>query len=87
LDTDFRIIPLLLLIGGLAFIIYAWAKGWFKGARRGSFTSQAVMHDWLNEDKQDAIEYVMDGEEEKQKKDARTDEGPETALEDQDESP
>jgi len=87
LDTDFRIVPLLLLIGGLVFIIYAWARGWFKGVRRGSFTSQTVVHDWLNEDKQDAIEYVMDGEEEKQKKDARTDDVPETTLDDQDESP
>jgi hypothetical protein len=87
LNNDFRIIPLLLLIGGLVFIIYAWAKGWFKGVRRGSFTSQAVMHDWLNEDKQDAIEYMMDGEEEKQKKDARSGEEPEPTLEDPDESP
>ncbi len=70
MDTIFRVIPLLVIGGGLAFVIYAWAKGWFKGVRRGAFTSQAVMHDWLNQDKRDALEYVMDDEEEKDKKDA-----------------
>ncbi len=70
MDTDFRIIPLLLIGGGLVFFIYAWAKGWLKGARRGSFTSQVIMHDWLNQDKREAMEYVMDEDEKKDKKDA-----------------
>lgn len=72
MDTDFRIIPLIVIAGVLVFIIYAWARGWFKGVRRGSFTGQAVMHDWLNQDKQDAMEYVIDQDEEKDKKDAHS---------------
>jgi hypothetical protein len=87
LDSDFRVIPLLLIGGGLVFVIYAWAKGWFKGARRGAFTSQAVMHDWLNQDKRDAMEYVMDEDEEKDKKDALSGEGEESGDADAEESP
>lgn len=86
MDSDFRIIPLLLIGGGLVFVIYAWAKGWFKDVRRGSFTSQSVMHDWLNQDKRDALEYVMDEDENKDKKDALSGEDEETG-DDVEESP
>ena len=66
MEMAIRILPFLILGGGLVFVIYAWAKGWFKGARRGSFTGQVVMHDWLNKDKREALEYVMDEDEEKE---------------------
>lgn len=87
MDTVIRIIPLLILGGGLVFIIYAWAKGWLKGARRGSFTGQVIMHDWLNKDKQEALEYVIDEDEEKDKKDAQSGEGEDPGKEDGDISP
>lgn len=69
MDTIIRIIPFLILGGVLAFVIYAWAKGWLKYAKRGSFTSQVIMHDWLNQEKREALEYVIDEQEEKEKKD------------------
>jgi len=71
MDATIRILVLLLVIGGVIFVIFAWAKGWLKGAgSRGSFTSQVIMHDMLNKSKQKAMEYVMDEEEEKEKKNA-----------------
>jgi hypothetical protein len=63
------IVLLLLLVAFMIFVV-AWAKGWLKGVRRGSFTGQVVMHDWQNKGKQEAMEYVMDEQEEKEKKDA-----------------
>jgi len=70
LDTTFRVLVLLLIAGGVVFFIFAWAKGWLKSAGgRGSFTSQVIMHDWLNKNNE-ALEYVIDEEEEEEKKDA-----------------
>lgn len=82
MDAVIRILPLLILGGALVFIIYAWAKGWLKYAKRGSFTSQVVMHDWLNKDKREALEYVIDGEEEEDKKDAASGEGDDPGKQD-----
>ncbi|MGB2981296.1 MAG: hypothetical protein WBC77_08615 [Candidatus Zixiibacteriota bacterium] len=66
-----RMLVLLLVIGGIVFVIFAWAKGWLKGSgARGSFTSQVIMHDMLDQSKQKAMEYVIDEEEEKEKRDA-----------------
>jgi len=60
LDTTFRTLVLLLIAGGVVFFIFAWAKGWLKGAgARGSFTGQVIMHDMLNQSKQKAMEYVV----------------------------
>jgi hypothetical protein len=70
LDAIFRILVLLLITGGVVFFIFVWAKGWLKGSGRGSFTSQVIMHDMLDKSKQNAIEYVIDEEEEKEKRDA-----------------
>lgn len=81
MDTMGRILVLLLITGGIIFFIFAWAKGWLKGAQRGSFTSQVIMHDWLNKNKQNAIEYVIDEEEEKEKRDALSGEDKEPGYE------
>jgi len=82
MDVIVRLLVLLLVIGGIVFVIFAWAKGWLKGAgARGSFTSQAIMHDWLNKDKQRAVEYVMDEEEEKEKREASSGEDKEPGHE------
>jgi hypothetical protein len=71
MDATIRILVVLLVIGGVVFVIYAWAKGWLRGSgARGSFTGQVIMHDMLNQSKQKAMEYHMDGEEEKEKRDA-----------------
>ena len=71
MDTTFRILVILLVTGGLVLVVFAWAKGWLRGAGiRGSFTSQVIMHDMLNQSKQKALEYVMDEEEEKEKREA-----------------
>ena len=78
MDTVMRALVLLLVIGSFVFVIFAWAKGWLKGSgARGSFTGQVIMHDWLNQDKQKAIEYVVDEQEEKEKKDASSGENKE----------
>jgi hypothetical protein len=69
-SPEATIVVLLLALAAFMFFIVAWAKGWLKGVRRGSFTGQVVMHDWQNKGKQDAMEYVMDEQEEKDKKDA-----------------
>ena len=70
MDAVTTIVVLLLLLAVFMFLVVAWAKGWLKGVRRGSFTGQVIMHDWLNKRKQEAMEYVMDEQEEKEKKDA-----------------
>lgn len=82
MDTTFRTLVLLLIAGGVVFFIFAWAKGWLKGAgARGSFTSQVIMHDMLNQSKQKAMEYVIDEEEEKEKRDALSGEDKEPGYE------
>jgi hypothetical protein len=81
MDEIMRILAILIIAGGVAFVIFAWAKGWLKGVRRGSFTSQVTMHDWLNKDKRNAMEYVIDEEEEKEKKDALSGEDKEPGRE------
>ena len=70
MSSEMTIVVLLLLFAAFMLFIVAWAKGWLKGVRRGSFTGQVVMHDWQNKRKQEAMEYVMDEQEEKEKKDA-----------------
>lgn len=77
-----RILVLLLVIGGVLFVIFAWAKGWLKGAwARGSFTSQVIMHDWQEKSRQKAMEYYMDEQEEKEKRDASSGEDKEPQSE------
>jgi hypothetical protein len=80
-----RTLIVLLVAGGIIFVIYAWAKGWLKGAgARGSFTSQVIMHDLLEKSKQKAMEYYMDEQEEKEKKDAWSGEDDEQGSEEED---
>jgi 3-phosphoglycerate kinase len=88
MDATLKILVLLLIVGGVVFFIFAWAKGWLKGAGRGSFTSQVIMHDMLDKSKQKAMEYVIDKEGEKEKKDALSgkDKKPEDEEEGDDES-
>lgn len=82
MDAIVRLLVLLLVVGAIVFVIFAWAKGWLKGAgARGSFTGQVIMHDWLNKDKQEAVEYVMDEEEEKGKRDVSSGEDKEPGRE------
>ncbi len=71
MDTILRTFVVLLVAGGIVFFVYAWAKGWLKGAGgRGSFTSQVIMHDLVQKNKQKAMEYHMDKQEEKEKRNA-----------------
>ncbi|UCB52724.1 MAG: hypothetical protein JSV10_01125 [Candidatus Zixiibacteriota bacterium] len=71
MEAIVRMLVLLLVIGAIVFVIFAWAKGWLKGAgTRGSFTGQVIMHDMSARARQKAMEYVMDEQEEKEKKDA-----------------
>jgi hypothetical protein len=71
MDTILGALVLLLVAGVILFVIYAWAKGWLRGAgARGSFTSRVIMHDMLEKSKQRAMEYHMDEEEEREKREA-----------------
>jgi hypothetical protein len=70
MDATLKILVLLFIFMGVVFFIFAWAKGWLKGAARGSFTSQVLMHDMLDKSKQKSIEYIIDEEEEREKRDA-----------------
>jgi hypothetical protein len=81
MDAALRMLVLVIVIGGVIFVIFAWAKGWLKGAGRGSFTGQVIMHDMLNQSKQKAMEYVIEEEEEKDKKDALSGEDKEPGYE------
>ncbi len=82
MDAAMRMLVLLLVIGGIVFVIFAWAKGWLRGSGApGSFTSQVIMHDMSDKTKQKAMEYVMDEQEEKEKKDASSGEDKEPGSE------
>jgi hypothetical protein len=81
MDATLKILVLFLIIGGLVFFIFAWAKGWLKGAGRGSFTSQVIMHHMLDKSKQKAMEYIIDRDEEKEKRDALSGEDEEPTQE------
>ena len=70
MDLVIRILILCLTIGAIIFFIFAWAKGWLKGAGKGSFTGQVIMHDMATQGQRQAIEHVIDKEEEKSKRDA-----------------
>ena len=90
MDTILRTLVVLLVAGGIVFVIVAWAKGWLKGTgTRGSFTSQVIMHDMLDKSKQNAMEYVIDEEEEKEKRDALSgvDKEPRYESKEEDETP
>lgn len=83
MDAAMRMLVLLLVIGGIAFVIFAWAKGWLRGSGApGSFTSQVIMHDMSDKTRQKAMEYVMDEQEEKEKRDASSGEDKEPGGED-----
>ncbi|MDZ7261000.1 MAG: hypothetical protein ONB05_02620 [candidate division KSB1 bacterium] len=58
----------------IVFFMIAGKKGWIVKNPRGSFTSQVVMHQFSPKERQQAMEYVMDKQEPKQKRDARQDE-------------
>lgn len=82
MDAVMRMFVLLLVIGGIVFVIFAWAKGWLKGSgARGSFTSQVILHDMVDKSRQKAMEYVMDEQEEKEKRDASSGEDDEPGSE------
>ena len=82
MDAAMRMLLLLLVIGGIAFVIFAWARGWLRGSGApGSFTSQVIMHDMSDKTRQKAMEYVMDEQEEKEKRDASSGEDDEPGSE------
>lgn len=82
MDAAMRMLLLLLVIGGIAFVIFAWARGWLRGSGTpGSFTSQVIMHDMSDKTRQKAMEYVMDEQEEKEKRDASSGEDDEPGSE------
>jgi hypothetical protein len=83
MDATLKILVLLLIVGGVVFFIFAWAKGWLKGAGRGSFTSQVIMHDMLDKTKQKSMEYIIDEEEEREKRDALSGEDKEPGREEE----
>ena len=67
---------LFILIGLIILYIIAIRKKWI-GKGSGIFTSQVMMHDMLNKNKQHAMEYVMEDQERTIKEDDESGEDPE----------
>ena len=61
MEKIINILPLILFICLLiAFLIMSTTKGWMTFKRRGFFTSQVSMYEFLAEDKQKAMDEVIE---------------------------
>jgi hypothetical protein len=68
----------LILIGALIiFFIIALKKKWIGSTSGGIFTSQVIMHDLAIKDKQKAMEYIIENQEDLDKRKGDSGEGPE----------
>jgi hypothetical protein len=71
------IVFLILIIAIVIFFIIALKKKWIGSPSSGIFTSQVIMHDWATKDKQKAIEYIIENQEDQIHRKGDTGEGPE----------
>ena len=70
----------LILIVALVFLyIIALKKKWI-GTAGGIFTSQVIMHDLATKDKQKAMEYVIENQEDRLRRKEDSGEGPEGGI-------
>lgn len=59
------------------FFIIALKKKWIGSPSAGIFTSQVIMHDWMTKDKQRAMEYIIENQEDQNRRKGDSGEGPE----------
>jgi len=71
------IIFLALVVALIIFFIIALKKKWIGTTSGGIFTSQVMMHDLVNKDKQRAMEYIIENQEDQNKRKGDSGEGPE----------
>jgi hypothetical protein len=71
------ILFLIILVVVIILFIIAWKKKWIGSPAGGIFTSQVIMHDWMTKDKQRAIEYIIEKQEDAEKRKGDSGEGPE----------
>ncbi len=71
------IFDLILTVALIIFFIVALKKKWIAPSSGGIFTSQVIMHDWATKDKQKAMEYVIENQEDQNRRKGDTGEGPE----------
>ena len=71
------IILLILFIALIALFIIALKKKWIGSATGGIFTSQVIMHDLATKDKQKAMEYIIENQEDENRRKGDSGEGPE----------
>ncbi len=71
------ILVLILIIAVILFVIIAIKKRWIARSSGGIFTSQVVMHDLATKDKQKAMEYIIENQEDQNRRKEDSGEGPE----------
>ncbi len=71
------IFVLILIAAIILFVIISIKKGWIARSSGGIFTSQIAMHDLATKDKQKAMEYVIENQEDKNRRKEDSGEGPE----------
>ncbi len=68
---------LILIIALIIFFIIALKKKWIGSPSGGIFTSQVIMHDLATKDKQKAMEYIIENQEDENRRKGDSGEGPE----------
>jgi|GEM_PF-4797137 len=53
-------IALGVILAAVCLLALAITRGWLTIGRRGSFTGMAIYHDWSSQDKQKAIEVIIE---------------------------
>lgn len=68
-----------LIVFALVIVVFIIAvkKKWIGPPAGGIFTSQVIMHDWMTKDKQRAMEYVIENQEDQTRRKGDSGEGPE----------
>lgn len=76
MSTDLIIFLAVVVILFILFFV-ALKKKWIGSAAGGIFTSQVIMHDLATKDKQRAMEYIIENQEDQNRRKGDSGEGPE----------
>ena len=68
---------LIIIIALIIFFFIALKKKWIGSSAGGIFTSQVIMHDLATKDKQKAMEYIIENQEDENRRKGDSGEGPE----------
>lgn len=71
------IIFLVIIVALVILLFYALKKKWIAPSSGGIFTSQVAMHDLVPKDKQKAMEYIIEDQEDRHRRKEDSGEGPE----------